>query len=95
MKKIYRILGKRGRTTIPFSLRVGCGFKPGDIISFEVRKDGSVLLRKETVCDHCREQVKESAKKKPLPEWLRHIPADEQKAVFRYLAKSLAEAGEL
>ena len=53
MKTIFRFLGRKGRTTIPQDVRVACGFKPGDIISFEVRKDGGVLLRKETVCNHC------------------------------------------
>ena len=95
MKKIYRILGKRGRTTIPLPLRVGCGFKPGDIISFEVRKDGTVLLRKEQPCDRCREKIKEDRRELPLAEVLDGISVAEQKAAFRLLAKRLAEAGEL
>ena len=95
MKKIYRILGKRGRTTIPLSLRVGCGFKPGDIISFEVRKDGTVLLRKEPLCDKCREKIKENRREPELPELLNRLSVAEQKAAFRLLAKRLSEAGEL
>ena len=95
MKKIYRILGKRGRTTIPLSLRVGCDFKPGDIISFEVRKDGTVLLRKEQPCDRCREQIKDDRRELPLSEVLNGVSVAEQKAAFRFLAKRLSEAGEL
>lgn len=95
MKKVYRILGIKGRTTIPLPLRVGCGFKTGDIISFEVRKDGTVLLRKEQPCDRCREQIKADRREPTLTEVLDGIPVAEQKAAFRYLAKRLSEAGEL
>lgn len=57
MKTIYKILGKKGRTTIPQDIRTACGFKSGDIISFETRRDGTVLLRKESICDHCRNRA--------------------------------------
>lgn len=47
---ILRILGKRGRTTIPFSLRKELGLQPGDIVSFTVENDG-VKVRREELCD--------------------------------------------
>lgn len=47
---ILRILGKRGRTTVPFSLRKELGLKPGDIVSFTLCDDG-VKLRREELCD--------------------------------------------
>ena len=34
MDKIYRILGKRGRITIPYALRMLMGFHPNDLVSF-------------------------------------------------------------
>ena len=40
MEPIYRILGKRGRTTIPYSLRMALGFRPNDLVSF--RREGDV-----------------------------------------------------
>ena len=95
MKKIKRILGIKGRTTIPFSVRIGVGFKPGDVISFEAQQDGTVLLRKEQPCDRCREQIKEDRRELPLAEVLDGISVAEQKAAFRLLAKRLSEAGEL
>lgn len=47
---ILRILGKRGRTTIPFSLRKELGLQPGTIVSFTVENDG-VKVRREELCD--------------------------------------------
>lgn len=39
MAKIYRILGKRGNTTIPYALRVFLGFRPNDLLSFRAESD--------------------------------------------------------
>lgn len=49
-RMILRILGKRGRTTIPFSLRKELGLQPGDIVSFMLENDG-VKVRREELCD--------------------------------------------
>ena len=95
MKKLYRILGIKGRTTIPFSVRIGVGFKPGDVISFEAQQNGTVLLRKEPLCDKCREKIKENRREPELPELLNWLSVAEQKTAFRLLAKRLSEAGEL
>ena len=35
MEKIYKILGKRGRITIPYELRLKHGFAYNDVVSFE------------------------------------------------------------
>lgn len=53
-RMILRILGRKGRTTIPFSLRKELGLQPGDIVSFTLEND-SVKLRREDLCDfeHC------------------------------------------
>ena len=52
MNKIYRILGKRGRTTIPHAIRVKLGLRHNDLISFEEDGD-TVIVRREKVCDEC------------------------------------------
>ena len=48
MAKIYRILGKRGNTTIPYALRVFLGFRPNDLLSFRAESD-EVIIRRETI----------------------------------------------
>ena len=54
MNKIYRILGKRGRTTIPYAIRVRLGLRHNDLISFEEDGD-TVIVRREKVCDECND----------------------------------------
>ena len=61
MAKIYRILGKRGNTTIPYALRVFLGFRPNDLLSFRAESDvfgvnnkfydAAMLVLKEAVND--------------------------------------------
>lgn len=45
--KMYRILGKKGRTTIPFEMRKSLGLKHGDVISFTEQDDKSIVIRRE------------------------------------------------
>ena len=58
MKKIYRILGQRGRITIPYAIRVKLGFNADDVLSFKESKDGkSVIICREKICDGCQSQT--------------------------------------
>lgn len=59
MLKIYRVLGKRGRITIPFEIRQRIGFKYNDVLSFTQQNDGSILVRREKICDNCNEIAEE------------------------------------
>ena len=54
MNKIYRTLGKCGRTTIPYAIRVRLGLRHNDLISFEEDGD-TVIVRREKVCDECND----------------------------------------
>lgn len=54
MNKIYRTLGKRGRTTIPYVIRVKLGLRHNDLLSFEEDGD-TVIVRREKVCDECND----------------------------------------
>jgi len=42
VKKLLRILGKRGRITIPFEIRQRVGFAYNDVLSFTESSDGRV-----------------------------------------------------
>ena len=48
--KIYRILGKRGRITIPYELRMRNGISQNDVISFEQSEKNTIIVKKEKVC---------------------------------------------
>ena len=75
MKKTYRILGKKGRITIPYHIRQSVGFETDDVLSFAESKDGkSVVVRREKICDGCQSQTscartpkKQAAKRKAEP----------------------------
>ena len=50
--KIYKILGKRGRITLPLEIRQELGFAYNDVVSFE-RSGDAVTVRREKICDKC------------------------------------------
>ena len=60
--KIYRIVGQQGRVTIPFALRQLLGFRPDDVVSFELTGKDAVLVRRESL------QPREIPRNMPLPE---------------------------
>jgi len=93
MEKIYRILGKRGRTTIPYEFRKKYGYGYNDVVSFEDKGDGVVIVRKEKICTHCT-APKVETKETTLLEVLSGLTVSEQKAAFRYLAKKLSDTEE-
>lgn len=56
MSRILRILGKRGKITVPLEIRRNIGFAAGDILSFTETDDGkAVTVKKEKICDRCKE----------------------------------------
>lgn len=61
MMRMLRILGKRGRITIPYEIRQRLGFRPNDVLSFQIADDRTVLVRRERLCNSTRggKQMKE------------------------------------
>ena len=94
MSKIYKILGKRGRITIPFEIRLRKGFAYNDVVSFEEKDDNTVVIKREKICDNCK--VSASVEKEAsLLDIINSLQLSEQKAVFKYLARKLADSEEL
>lgn len=61
--KTYRVIGHEGRITIPFDMRRAVGFRPGDIVSFQIVNTDSVLV--------CREELsgqKQAAQAASVPD---------------------------
>ena len=54
MMRMLRILGKRGRITIPYEIRQRLGFRPNDVLSFQIMDDRTVLVRRERLCNATR-----------------------------------------
>ena len=52
-EKTLRILGKRGRVTIPQEVRDAIGMARGDVVSFAVVSEDCALVKRERICDNC------------------------------------------
>ncbi len=87
MAKIYRVLGKKGRITIPFELRQSVGFKYNDILSFTESDDGSsIIVKREKVCDNCNLTNSSQIDKMTLFDFLNQLPVEQQKAALVHLS---------
>lgn len=95
MKKMYRILGKRGRITIPYDIRVKVGFQQDDVLSFEESEDGrAVIVRREKICD-CERNGKKAEKEVTdeitLYDFLNGLTLEQQRAALIHLSVKWAE----
>ena len=95
MTKLYRILGKRGRITIPYEIRKRGGLSCNDVLSFAEQDDRTVIVRREKICNDCRKAP--GALDKPEPEgitlldFLDSPSAKEQRAALIHLSVRWAE----
>lgn len=91
--KLLRILGKRGRITIPYEIRQRVGFAYNDVLSFTEASDGrSVVVRREKLCDNCQGKTVQAMTddRTALLELLDSLPMELQKAAFVRLSNNLA-----
>lgn len=95
MLKIYRVLGKKGRITIPFEIRQRIGFKYNDVLSFTQQDDGSVVVRKEKICDNCNEFAEEFEEKFTFEDFLDSLSEEEQRDALLHLSLLWAEKQKL
>ena len=92
MKKLLRILGKRGRITIPYEIRQRVGFAYNDVLSITESSDGrAVIVRREKLCDDCQGKTLRAMTddKTMLLELLDSLPTELQKVAFVQLSESL------
>ena len=94
MGKIYKLLGKNGEVTIPFELRKAIGFKHNDIVSFSLKDENTIIVRRENntaISDDGLTLDKEAS----LFDVINSLGEAEQKAVFKYLARKLTDLEDL
>lgn len=90
MAKMFRVLGKRGRITIPYDIRQRVGFRHNDVLSFTETADGrTVIVRREKICDDCKSIVQED--ELTLLDFLNSLSAEQQKAALVHLSVLWAE----
>lgn len=90
---VLRILGKRGRITIPFEIRQRVGFKYNDVLSFTETADGtSVIIKREKICNNCKgiqPAVKNGDIK--LLDFLNNLSPEQQRDALVHLSVRWAE----
>lgn len=91
MLKIYRVLGKKGRITIPFVIRQRIGFRYNDVLSFTQQDDGSVVIRREKLCDNCQYLEEDFEENITLEDFLDSLSEKEQRDALIHLSLLWAE----
>ena len=96
MEKTLKILGKRGRVTIPFEIRQRLGYKYNDILSFTDNGSDTVTVKREALCTGCADEFFEDPIDKPedeetLLDFLDSLSLSEQRAALIHLSVKWAE----
>lgn len=91
MIKIYRVLGKKGRITIPYEIRQRIGFRYNDVLSFTEFDDSSVVVRREKICDNCKESEEDFEENYNLEDFLDSLSEEEQRNALLHLSLLWAE----
>ncbi len=91
MKKMYRVLGKRGRITIPEEIRQSTGFHYDDIVSFTQQDEDTVIIRREKICDHCRDREDDRDHEKSLLDFLNNLSEEQQRAAIVHLSENIGK----
>lgn len=92
MTKLLRILGKRGRITIPYEIRQNVGFSYDDVLSFSESPDGrSVIVKREKICDNCKETRQSKTDEVTLFDFLNNLSSEQQRAALVHLSMKWSE----
>lgn len=91
MLTLYRVLGKRGRITIPYEIRQQIGFRYNDVLSFTQQDDDSLILRREKICDSCKDITDEYEDDITLEDFLDSLSEEEQRDALIHLSLLWAE----
>lgn len=93
--KILRILGKRGRVTIPYEIRQEVGFKYNDVLSFVQADNNTVIVRREKICDEScpmyNEYNQPANTNSKVTRLLDGLTAEEQRTALVHLSVRWAE----
>ena len=89
--KLHRFLGKRGRITIPYEIRKYIGLRHNDILSFTQQNDGSVLMKREKICDDCISIEDECTNDVSHEDFLDSLSEEEQRDALVHLSLLWAE----
>lgn len=89
MNKVFKLIGKRGRTTVPFEIRMKMRLGYNSLVSYELKDEDTLILHKEKICDGCKEPT---IKEATILDVVNSLSDTEQKALYRYLSIRLSKA---
>ena len=84
-RKIVRVLGKRGRITIPYEIRVRNKIGYNDILSFEEKDANTIIVRKEELCGGCTPQCFDEASDISIEDFIDSLTPEQQRKATIYL----------
>ena len=91
MLRLFRVLGKKGRITIPYEIRQQIGLRYNDVLSFTQQDDCSVLVRREKICDNCKCLEEDFEENITLEDFLDSLSEEEQRDALIHLSLLWAE----
>lgn len=83
--KIFRVLGKKGNTTIPYRLRKEMGIKSNELVSYTKVDDNSILLTREKVCKSNVHKCIAEHGNKEVEHFLDNLTPEQQRRACLYL----------
>lgn len=84
-RKIVRVLGKRGRITIPYEIRIRNKIGYNDILSFEEKDANTIIVRKEKLCGGCTPECFDEANYISIEDFLDSLTPEQQRKATIYL----------
>lgn len=84
-RKIVRVLGKRGRITIPYEIRVRNKIGYNDILSFEEQDKNTIIVRKEKLCGGCTPDCIDESHDLSIKDFLDSLTPAQQREATIYL----------
>ena len=85
MRKIVRVLGKRGRITIPYEIRIRNNIGYNDILSFEEKDANTIILKKEKLCGGCTPECFDEVDDLSIEDFLDSLTPEQQRKATIYL----------
>lgn len=93
MQNKYRFPDKKGRITIPATIRKKLGITEESIFCFDEQDGGALLIYQQNIESSADETVVE--KELTLLEVINSLSPSERRATFKYLARLLAQSEEI
>lgn len=80
-----RFLCKKGRITIPYPLRIHLGWSAGDVLSFAVQRDNSILISRVEPC-----RCDATAEQREISDFVETLTPSQQMALLVHLSEAWA-----